>query len=168
MEFEFLIDKKPQKITIESEKDSCIADLLGKKLKIDYHFISPNTLSILVEGKSYLIHLAQDKEKMYLSVNGEEFIIEEKKEQGVEEIIGESESAQIENKVTAPMPGKVIKINVSEGEKVEKDQTLAIVEAMKMENELKSPVKGIVKKILVNPNDLVDAFQPIIELDISD
>ena len=63
------------------------------------------------------------------------------------------------------MPGKVIKINVSENEKVRKNQTLAIVEAMKMENEIKSSIDGTVKKIFAADGDLVDSENPLIELE---
>jgi len=66
------------------------------------------------------------------------------------------------------MPGKVIKINVSEKEEVRKNQTLAIVEAMKMENEIKSTIEGYVKKIFVSAGDLVGSENPIIELGTRD
>jgi len=166
MEFEFLIDKKPYKVNIELKDNLYIAELDNKKYKIDCSFISPNTLSLLIGGKSYIVYLAEDKDKFYLLINGEEFVIEKKKEEVLQSEIADESSAQIDNIVTAPMPGKVIKINVSEGEEVGKNQVLAILEAMKMENELRSPVNGKVKKILVKLNDLVEAFQPVIELDI--
>lgn len=44
------------------------------------------------------------------------------------------------------MPGKVMKFSVAEGDKVRKNQTLAVVEATKMENEIKSPGDGTVKE----------------------
>ena len=168
MEFEFLIDKKPYKINIEIENNSYTAELDNKKYNIDCNFISSNVLSILIENKSYIVYLAEDKDKFYLLINGEEFIIEKKKEEVLQSEIADESSAQIDNVVTAPMPGKIIKINVSEGEKVKKNQVLAIVEAMKMENELRSPMNGEVKKILVKLNELVEAFQPVIELDIKE
>jgi biotin carboxyl carrier protein len=65
------------------------------------------------------------------------------------------------------MPGMVVKLNVAEGDLVQKNQSLAIVEAMKMENELKSPIQGRVKKINGAPGDLVDAGTPLIELEAS-
>ena len=54
------------------------------------------------------------------------------------------------------MPGKVIAVLISEGDKVEKGQGLVIVEAMKMENEVHSPVAGEVKEIKVKPGDTVE------------
>ncbi len=64
------------------------------------------------------------------------------------------------------MPGKVIKIHVSENDEVRKNQTLAIVEAMKMENEIKSGIDGVIKKIHASPGELVDAQAPIFELEL--
>jgi biotin carboxyl carrier protein len=59
-------------------------------------------------------------------------------------------------KVSVPMPGKVIAVLVSAGDAVEKGQGLVIVEAMKMENEVRSPVAGEVKEIKVKPGDAVE------------
>ncbi|MCK4338015.1 MAG: biotin/lipoyl-binding protein [Candidatus Aminicenantes bacterium] len=70
--------------------------------------------------------------------------------------------------VKAPMPGKIIQINVEEGQQVRKNQTLAIVEAMKMENEIKAGVEAVVKKILVETGDLVDPEKVLIELEALD
>ena len=66
------------------------------------------------------------------------------------------------------MPGQVVKIQVSQGDVVHKNQTLAIVEAMKMENELKSTGPARVKKICAAEGDLVDAGQVIVELEVEE
>lgn len=60
-----------------------------------------------------------------------------------------SEPAKVSSSdaVTAPMPGKVIKLNVTEGQKVEKGQLLLTLEAMKMENEIFAPKSGTVQII---------------------
>jgi biotin carboxyl carrier protein len=49
--------------------------------------------------------------------------------------------------VVAPIPGKIIQINVRVGEKVTAGQVVALMEAMKMENNLLSPMDGVVKEI---------------------
>jgi biotin carboxyl carrier protein len=54
------------------------------------------------------------------------------------------------------MPGKVVKILVGVGEKVQKGQTLLILEAMKMENEIKSGIDGVVKAIHVKQGDALE------------
>jgi biotin carboxyl carrier protein len=60
-------------------------------------------------------------------------------------------------KITAPMPGKVVRLLVREGEEVEPGGGVAVVEAMKMQNEIKSPKKGTVRKILVGEGAAVNA-----------
>ncbi|WP_457750853.1 biotin/lipoyl-containing protein, partial [Thermococcus sp.] len=70
-----------------------------------------------------------------------------------------------EGVVTAPMPGKILRILVKEGDEVKTGQGLLVLEAMKMENEVSSPKDGIVKRILVTEGDTVDSGQALIELE---
>lgn len=59
-------------------------------------------------------------------------------------------SARASGKVSlrAPMPGKISRILVKEGDHVKERQGIVVLEAMKMENELKSPISGVVTKVL--------------------
>jgi len=59
--------------------------------------------------------------------------------------------------VSSPMPGKVVKLLVNEGEEVRADQGVIVVEAMKMENELKSAIAGKVKEIFVKEGEVVES-----------
>lgn len=54
---------------------------------------------------------------------------------------------------------------VTEGDKVEKGQTLCIVEAMKLMNEIESDYSGIIKKVLVNDGEMVEYGQPLFEIE---
>ncbi|WP_336249481.1 acetyl-CoA carboxylase biotin carboxylase subunit [Stomatohabitans albus] len=67
--------------------------------------------------------------------------------------------------ITAPMQGTVVKVNVSDGETVEKDQTLVVLEAMKMENAIKAPHAGIVKDVAVAVGDTVNTGQAMVTVD---
>jgi biotin carboxyl carrier protein len=60
-------------------------------------------------------------------------------------------------KLVASMPGKVIRVLVSEKEEVEAGQGIVVVEAMKMQNEIKSPKKGIVRKLVAAEGANVNA-----------
>ena len=59
--------------------------------------------------------------------------------------------------VNSPMPGKVFRLNVKEGDEVKEGQGVVVIEAMKMENELKSPKDGVVTKVAVAEGDTVDS-----------
>ncbi len=65
-------------------------------------------------------------------------------------------STEAGEEVKAPMPGKVLKINVSEGDSVNDGDTVLILEAMKMENEIIANTSGKVKKLSVSVNDMVE------------
>ena len=59
--------------------------------------------------------------------------------------------------ITAPMPGKVVRVQTEAGASVEKGSGIVVVEAMKMQNEMKSPRAGVVVSINVKPGDTVNA-----------
>jgi len=69
----------------------------------------------------------------------------------------EGGSADGEQAVTAPMPGRVVRLLVAQGDQVAARQGVAVVEAMKMENELRSPKAGRVKDVNVRAGDSVEA-----------
>jgi len=60
-------------------------------------------------------------------------------------------------KLLAPMPGRVVRVLVSQGAEVEAGTGVLVVEAMKMQNEVKSPKKGTVQKILAAEGAAVNA-----------
>lgn len=78
---------------------------------------------------------------------------------------GAGSVAQSEKQITAPMPGKIVKVLVEEGEEVKQGQTAVIISAMKMESEYKVAVDGIVKSVKVTDGDTVESNQVLIEID---
>ena len=74
-------------------------------------------------------------------------------------------SADGEQKVSAPMPGRVVRVLVSPGDTVEARQPVVVVEAMKMENELRSPKAGTVKEVAVTAGTSVDAGRVLVVIE---
>jgi acetyl-CoA carboxylase biotin carboxylase subunit len=69
-------------------------------------------------------------------------------------------------RITSPMPGKVVKLNVAEGDKVTRGQVILIVEAMKMENSILAPADGTVDTVNVKPGDKVDTSLALVHLSV--
>ncbi|MDD5475611.1 MAG: acetyl-CoA carboxylase biotin carboxyl carrier protein subunit [Syntrophales bacterium] len=67
--------------------------------------------------------------------------------------------------VRAPMPGKIVGILVKEGDQVNADDELLILEAMKMENPIYSPMAGRVIDIKVKEKDKVESDQVLMILE---
>ena len=64
--------------------------------------------------------------------------------------------------VKSPMPGNVLKINVTPGQKVNEGDVLIILEAMKMENEVVSTKTGTVAQIVVEKGAVVETDSPLV------
>jgi len=75
------------------------------------------------------------------------------------------DSAEGIKRISAPMPGKVVRILAPVGTEVEAGQPVLVIEAMKMQNELKSPKRGRVKKINVAEGAAVEAGQALAEIE---
>lgn len=76
-----------------------------------------------------------------------------------------SAGAHGEQKVTAPMPGRVVRVLVAAGDTVEARQPVVVVEAMKMENELRSPKAGQVKEVTVAAGAPVEAGRVLVVIE---
>ena len=66
--------------------------------------------------------------------------------------------------VKALMPGRIVKVYVSKGQRVRKGEGLLILEAMKMENELQAPADGTVDEIFVEPGQTVEGGADLIHI----
>jgi biotin carboxyl carrier protein len=70
-----------------------------------------------------------------------------------------------ERRVSAPMPGRIVRVLVRAGDTVAAGQPLVVVEAMKMENELKSPKAGRVKEVSVGEGMSIEAGRLLVVVD---
>jgi biotin carboxyl carrier protein len=104
---------------------------------------SEGTWSILIDGRSYAVAILGAGE---ISVNGRVFHIDvfDPRELRGRRSAADSSGPQ---SVTAPMPGRVIRVLVEPGQTVAADEGLIVVEAMKMQNEMKAPRAGRVAAI---------------------
>ena len=72
---------------------------------------------------------------------------------------------EIEGSLTAPMPGKILNINVKKGSKVSTGDTLIILEAMKMEHAIKASSDGVVSNLYVSAGDQVESGASLMKID---
>lgn len=154
-----LIKKEGSKATIQIDE---------KIYDVDIVMVEEGVYSIIHEGKSYNIEMIQGNGPKNYFVNTYYSSHE------LDIIDAQSRYQQNRNKdglhsgdkiISTPMPGKVVRIPVSEGDVVEKGATLIVISAMKMESEYKSPADGIVKKIYVKEGDTINGHQSLIEIE---
>jgi len=129
----------------------------GKEVRPDVANPEPDVLSIVLGGKSYEIKRQTTPAGTLIIIGDAAFDVEvsdprsfrQRKRRG-----GPEEGPQ---KITSPMPGKVVRVLAQEGTEVEAGQGVIVIEAMKMQNELKSPKKGKVQKIVTKEGAAVNA-----------
>jgi len=135
----------------------------GKKLDADAVEVAPNTYSILLEGESHQIRVAPRPDgTLTLHTGLAEYraeVADPRSWRGRRHGALEAEGRQ---PVAAPMPGKVVRMLVAEGDRVEAGQGLVVVEAMKMQNEIRSPKSGKVEKLLAREGQPVNAGEVLL------
>jgi len=125
-----------------------------------------NRYSVEINGTKFTACCVVKDNKSYVDIDG--VLLELTVPSDDNGFGGGAGSTGEKDKVYAPMPGKVVKLLVNEGDEVTKKQPLVIVEAMKMENQVNSPSDGKVMKINFADGNQVDTDTPIIELDIEE
>lgn len=161
-------------IAIDSENPQEVS-IDGQKLKIDWRQLAPlaadahgksgagGRYSLLIGGKSYEVY-AREISKPDSSGSWYEIVVagqcfevhvEDERERALAGSIKSGHEAG-EAVVRAPMPGLVLGIPFEPGAKVERGQTVAILEAMKMENDLASPITGTIKEVKVAKGQTVN------------
>jgi len=130
----------------------------------------PNGFHLLKDGTSYHIQMVETQfnARTYtVSVNGTEYQVSINTPlDGLIKAMGFTSNGQKSiDSIVAPMPGLILDILVSEGQEVEEDDQLLILEAMKMENIIASPRNGTIKTIGVKKGDAVDKKQLLIEFE---
>jgi biotin carboxyl carrier protein len=130
----------------------------GQPVEADAVEIAPHTVSVLLHGESHEIRIAaQPDGTLRLQAGAQEFtaeVVDPRAWSGRRHRAPEAEGRQ---QISAPMPGKVVRVLVSAGQKVEAGQGLFVVEAMKMQNEIRSPKTGTVERLLAKEGQPVNA-----------
>jgi biotin carboxyl carrier protein len=165
MEFEFLVDGAPRRISLDVRDGKIVFGGEGSAGEAEVRRISPCEILLSSGGRTTRVHIGRDGDRTFVSVDGREFLITEAPSGAAGSIDADARTPEGSLRVKAPMPGKVIKVGVREGEKVRKNQTLAIVEAMKMENEIQTSIDGVVRKVHVSVGDVVDADRILAEIE---
>jgi len=83
----------------------------------------------------------------------------------IRDITAESSKSTGPASLVAPMPGLIVRVNVSPGDAVQAGQGLVVMEAMKMENELRAPAAGTVKTVMVEPGKAVEKGTVLVDFD---
>lgn len=129
----------------------------GREHLVDAHEVQSSVWSVLQGADSFEVDIQGRDEEYEVLIAGDcyKFSLMNEQRKALMRTAGKGGAGKA--MVTSPMPGKVVKILVAEGDEVKADQGIIVVEAMKMENELKSAIAGNVKEIFVKEGEIVES-----------
>lgn len=137
-----------------------------RNYKVDIVEVEKGVYSIIYNGKSYNVELVKkDNNKYQVTAFDNSFDIDiidaEVRYKNSRKKSEDEDNAFI----STPMPGKVVKVLVKEGDRVVGGDTVIVVSAMKMESEYKVVKDRLIKKVLVKEGDNIEGDQPLIMLE---
>lgn len=153
---------------LSRQGEKVLVSVDGKEYELDVERVGSGKLSILHRHKSFNIELIQRENAKRYHVNTKTRaydvdIIDAEAKYLASRKKGQEEEGDAS--VAAPIPGKVVRVMVKNGDVVEAGQTLVVLSAMKMESEFKAGKAGRVAEIRVEEGQTVEARQVMVVLE---
>ena len=160
------LEGRDAEVEVTAEDGRLFLEMDGRRIAADFHQLPDGEVnSLLVDGRSWEVRVAPDVGVLQVTVHGMTLPVAvrhplEKALLGLER----APDARAGETVAAPMPGVVVAIRVTPGERVVAGQAVAVIEAMKMQNELTARHAGVVSEVLVAERTTVAAGQPLVRI----
>jgi biotin carboxyl carrier protein len=163
VKYEVLLAGKPRVVEFIQQDGVWKVSLDNLPLDANAVEVAPNIFSVLLNGESHQIRIAPRPDgTLTLHTGLAEYhaeVTDPRSWRGRRHGTVEAEGRQ---QITAPMPGKVVRLLVKQGDFVEAGQGLLVVEAMKMQNEIRSPKGGKIEKLLAKEGQPVNAGEVLL------
>lgn len=159
MVYDILISDMTYRVEVARQGARWTGKINGQPFDVDAVPTARDILSIVEgEGKAYEVKRERSLNgELHMLVGSSRYACEVQDPRSLRTRRAAAGTTEGPQKIVAPMPGKVVRIVVPQGETVEAGKGVLVVEAMKMQNELKSPKAGKVQKLLVAEGATVNA-----------
>ena len=122
---------------------------------------------LTVNGVEYEVEIQFDDGKWEVSIDGNlyEVEIDQRSRRGQRKKRDSNRGGGASSGlISSAIPGKIVSVLVSEGDKVDSGSVVIVLEAMKMQNEIKAGIDGKVEKIMCKPGERIEANVPLMEI----
>ncbi len=152
-------------IVVRRAGDDYLVTIDGSERRVSLGDSANGSSHALIDNKSYQVDLKQHNGSWSVYTAGKSYNVTVQNFQlaQLRNRLGVNHSATKTKNLKAPMPGLVLQVAVSVGDKVKAGDTVVVLEAMKMENPIKSGGDGVVSKVHVSAKDSVEKGSPLIE-----
>jgi biotin carboxyl carrier protein len=161
MKFEAQLDGQTVPIEVTQQGTAFRVELEGKSWEVDGRRVAEGIWSLIVEGVSTAVDVSEEAGVFVVQADGETYQIRVEEETRYIIRTRGGAAATSGQVLRAPMPGRVVLVEVEVGQAVRPGDGLVVLEAMKMENEFKATAAGTVKEVrvqagqAVNPGDVM-------------
>lgn len=156
MTYDVEIDGKAYRLELSQADGRWVCRLEGREVEMDAVLARPDVISLRMGNKAYEVKCERVGGEMHLWVGSVRYATQVRDPRSLRSR-GRAADDRGPRKLTAPMPGKVVRVLLGEGAEVEAGGGVLVVEAMKMQNEVKSPKKGTIQKVVVREGAAVNA-----------
>ncbi len=160
--FKILINNVWESISIQRTTNLAQVSFRERQWCIDFGKLSENEFSLLVDGRSHDVTVHRLDDHSHVTIDGVGFDISLVDPKRFQSRLMRGDDASGPVSVSAPMPGKVVRLLVQEGDSVQAGQGVVVIEAMKMQNELRSPKSGKIEEVCVSENQAVNAGESLL------
>jgi biotin carboxyl carrier protein len=159
MTYDVTIDGATFSVELErgEAKDAWRCHIAGQEVTVDAVFPEPGVLSLILDGRTFEFHREGNGGDSYLVEGEARYQVAVRDPRSFRGRKAADAARGGPKNVRAPMPGRILRVQVAEGDGVEAGTAILVIEAMKMQNEIRSPKKGTMRKLLVQAGATVSA-----------
>jgi len=158
MTYDVVVDGKTHRLELTRGDKTWLCKVDGHALAVDAALTARDVLSLLVGGDAFEVKRERSlRGDLHLVIGSARYEIDVQDPRSLRTRRAAAGAEAGPQKITAPMPGKIVRLIVAEKAEVKAGQGVIVMEAMKMQNELKSPKAGKVHKLLVHEGATVNA-----------
>jgi biotin carboxyl carrier protein len=154
--FDATVDGRPARVEVRSAGGLYTVLVDGRPLSVDVFPTARHFTTLLIDGRCHDAGVLRQGANHAVALRGGTFEVT---------LVAAARGAAAPHrkgangpaKVSAPMPGKIVRVVAAAGQEVRAGECLVVMEAMKMENEIRSPRDGRIKDVLVKEGQAVES-----------
>jgi biotin carboxyl carrier protein len=166
MTYDVVVDGKTHRLELSKGDHTWLCKVDGQEIEVDAVLTARDVLSLLNGGDAFEIKRERSlRGDVHLIIGSARYEIDVQDPRSLRTRRAAAGGDAGPQRITAPMPGKIVRIMVGEKEEVKAGQGVIVMEAMKMQNEMKSTKDGKVQKIVVTEGATVNAGDVLAVID---
>jgi biotin carboxyl carrier protein len=158
-EFRYQVGNDVRTVTVTPQDGGYEVRVGDRILHLSARLAPRGRLDLELEGRRLCAYVARSGQRRYVSLAGDAWTLQPPDSRRARR--GDSDAG---GSLTATMPGRVLDVFVTEGDSVQKGDTLVLLEAMKMELRIQASADGQIARVLCTAGQVVERGQLLVEL----